>query len=29
LRDYDAKVSHLIAVDDFAPQELAAGQELL
>jgi acyl-CoA dehydrogenase len=29
LRDYDAKVSHLIAVDDFAPQELAAGQEPL
>ena len=23
LRDYDAKVSHLIRVDDFAPQELA------
>jgi acyl-CoA dehydrogenase len=29
LRDYDAKVSHLIDVDDFAPQELAAGRELL
>jgi acyl-CoA dehydrogenase len=27
LRDYDAKVSHLIGVDDFAPQELAAGRE--
>ena len=26
LRDYDAKVSHLTAVDDFAPSELAAGQ---
>ena len=25
LRDYDAKVSHLIKVDDFAPQELGAG----
>jgi acyl-CoA dehydrogenase len=25
LRDYDAKVSHLIRVDDFAPGELAAG----
>ena len=25
LRDYDAKVSHLIRVDDFAPQELASG----
>ncbi len=25
LRDYDAKVSNLINVDDFAPQELAAG----
>jgi acyl-CoA dehydrogenase len=25
LRDYDAKVSHLIKVDDFAPHELAAG----
>jgi acyl-CoA dehydrogenase len=25
LRDYDAKVSHLINVDDFAPEELAAG----
>ena len=24
LRDYDAKVSHLVAVDDFAPQELGA-----
>jgi acyl-CoA dehydrogenase len=29
LRDYDTKVSHLINVDDFAPQELGAGQELL
>ena len=27
LRDYDAKVSHLINVDDFAPQELGAGRE--
>jgi acyl-CoA dehydrogenase len=27
LRDYDAKVSHLIDVDDFAPQELGAGPE--
>jgi acyl-CoA dehydrogenase len=27
LRDYDAKVSHLIDVDDFAPQELGAGRE--
>jgi acyl-CoA dehydrogenase len=27
LRDYDAKVSHLIGVDDFAPQELGAGRE--
>ncbi len=26
LRDYDAKVSKLLAVDDFAPQELAAGR---
>jgi acyl-CoA dehydrogenase len=26
LRDYDAKVSNLIAVDDFAPQELCAGR---
>jgi len=26
LRDYDAKVSHLIGVDDFAPQELGAGE---
>jgi len=25
LRDYDAKVSHLINVDDFAPEELGAG----
>jgi acyl-CoA dehydrogenase len=25
LRDYDAKVSELIGVDDFAPHELAAG----
>jgi acyl-CoA dehydrogenase len=25
LRDYDAKVSHLISVDDFAPEELGAG----
>jgi acyl-CoA dehydrogenase len=25
LRDYDAKVSHLLDVDDFAPDELAAG----
>jgi acyl-CoA dehydrogenase len=25
LRDYDAKVSALIAVDDFAPHELGAG----
>jgi acyl-CoA dehydrogenase len=25
LRDYDAKVSHLISVDDFAPHELRAG----
>ena len=25
LRDYDAKVSHLIKVDDFAPHELGAG----
>ncbi|MHB8476919.1 MAG: acyl-CoA dehydrogenase [Steroidobacteraceae bacterium] len=25
LRDYDAKVSKLLAVDDFAPQELGAG----
>jgi acyl-CoA dehydrogenase len=25
LRDYDAKVSHLINVDDFAPHELGAG----
>jgi acyl-CoA dehydrogenase len=25
LRDYDAKVSHLIQVDDFAPPELGAG----
>jgi acyl-CoA dehydrogenase len=25
LRDYDAKVSHLLDVDDFAPYELAAG----
>ena len=25
LRDYDAKVSHLISVDDFAPHELGAG----
>jgi acyl-CoA dehydrogenase len=25
LRDYDAKVSHLIAVDDFAPEDLRAG----
>ncbi|MEP6885876.1 MAG: acyl-CoA dehydrogenase [Gammaproteobacteria bacterium] len=25
LRDYDAKVSNLISVDDFAPHELAAG----
>jgi hypothetical protein len=25
LRDYDAKVSHLIGVDDFAPHELRAG----
>jgi acyl-CoA dehydrogenase len=24
LRDYDAKVSHLINVDDFAPEELSA-----
>jgi hypothetical protein len=24
LRDYDAKVSDLVAVDDFAPHELAA-----
>jgi acyl-CoA dehydrogenase len=29
LRDYDAMVSRLIAVDDFAPQELAAGREPL
>jgi acyl-CoA dehydrogenase len=29
LRDYDAKVSDLINVDDFAPQELGAGQEPL
>ena len=28
LRDYDAKVSHLIDVDDFAPQELGAGGSL-
>jgi acyl-CoA dehydrogenase len=27
LFDYDAKVSHLIAVDDFAPRELAAERE--
>ncbi|HSY96517.1 MAG TPA: acyl-CoA dehydrogenase [Steroidobacteraceae bacterium] len=26
LRDYDAKVSKLLAVDDFAPQELGAGR---
>jgi acyl-CoA dehydrogenase len=26
LRDYDAKVSHLIDVDDFAPQDLGAGE---
>ncbi len=25
LRDYDAKVSNLINVDDFAPHELGAG----
>jgi acyl-CoA dehydrogenase len=25
LRDYDAKVSELIGVDDFAPHELASG----
>jgi acyl-CoA dehydrogenase len=27
LRDYDAKVSHLIDVDDFAPHELTAGAD--
>ena len=27
LRDYDAKVSHLINVDDFAPHELTAGAD--
>jgi acyl-CoA dehydrogenase len=27
LRDYDAKVSRLIDVDDFAPQELGAGRQ--
>ena len=27
LRDYDAKVSHLISVDDFAPHELTAGAD--
>jgi len=27
LRDYDAKVSHLIKVDDFAPHELGAGAD--
>jgi hypothetical protein len=25
VRDYDAKVMHLLNVDDFAPAELAAG----
>jgi len=25
LRDYDAKVSNLLSVDDFAPHELCAG----
>jgi acyl-CoA dehydrogenase len=29
LRDYDAKVSKLLAVDDFAPQELGAGRARL
>jgi acyl-CoA dehydrogenase len=29
LRDYDAKVSKLLAVDDFAPQELGAGRAQL
>jgi hypothetical protein len=27
LRDYDAKVSHLIDVDDFAPHDLTAGAD--